>query len=314
MVHRTFRESPSVKSDRVLIIFIFILTAVIVFLVLTIFLVSINRGNESEELPPDETIEEIDEPEPEPEPAIEVKRIDFQGLVDNWANSVGGNRSVLVYDLEMNEIVGSFNSTESYNTASLYKLFVVYEGYRRLQSGEWSNDAPAGSTGNTILECLDLSIRESNSACAETLWSMIGRENLDNIIKNDFKINNSDISHLLSNPEDILKILRLFYKHNGITNEKLISRMKDSFIVQPKTIYNWRQGLPSGFSKANVYNKVGWDYNSDGGYWNIYHDAAIIEFPEENRHFIIVVMTNRVPYQKIRDFGTQFENYFYKNI
>jgi hypothetical protein len=87
--------------------------------------------------------------------------------------------------------------------------------------------------------------------------------------------------------------------------------MMDSFLNQPITTYNWRQGLPSGFSRARVYNKVGWDYNPNGGYWNIYHDAAIVEFPEENRHFIVVVMTNRVPFQKIKEFGMLLENAFY---
>ena len=93
----------------------------------------------------------------------------------------------------------------------------------------------------------------------------------------------------------------------------LIAQIKDSFLNQPATTYNWRQGLPSGFSKANVYNKVGWAYNADGGYWNIYHDAAIVEFPESNRHFIVVVMTNQVPFEAIRTLGTKIEETFYNN-
>ena len=132
--------------------------------------------------------------EPVEEEIVLPDKIDFQPVVDNWVSSVGGNKSVLIYDLERNEVVGEYNSKKDYSTASLYKLFVVYEGYRRVQSGEWKADNRAGSTGHTILECLDLSIRESNSTCAETLWDMIGRSNLDNIIVNDFIINDSQIS------------------------------------------------------------------------------------------------------------------------
>ena len=126
----------------------------------------------------------------------------------------------------------------------------------------------------------------------------------------NFGIVNSNISGLLSNVNDILAIMKLFYNHPDFDREDLIATMKDSFLNQPPTTYNWRQGLPSGFTRANVYNKVGWDYNPNG-YWNIYHDTAIIEFPEQDRHFIVVVMTNRVPFQKIREFGTNFENYYY---
>ena len=122
----------------------------------------------------------------------------------------------------------------------------------------------------------------------------------------------SDISHLQSNPKDIADILKIYYRHEDIHEDVLVKQIKDSFLNQPTTIYNWRQGLPSGFKRANVYNKVGWDYNPSG-YWNIYHDAAIVEFPEDNRHFIVVVMTNQVAFERIREFGSQLENKFYSS-
>lgn len=238
----------------------------------------------------------------------EVTKIDFQPVVDAWANATSGNESVLIYDLEREEVVGEYRADESYNTASLYKLFVVYEGYRRVQNGAWQADAPAGTTGHTVLECLDLSIRESHSLCAEALWGIIGHDALDQIVASDFGATNSDISHLISNPRDILKIMQIFYEHSEITNPDLVARMQDSFLNQPSTTYNWRQGLPSGFGGAKVYNKVGWEWN--GSRWNIYHDVAIVEFPEAGRHFAVVVMTNYVPFAKIRDFGAQIEQAF----
>ena len=251
----------------------------------------------------------VPEAQQKTEVAPEVTKINLQPAVDEWAASVGGNRSVLIYDLERDEMVGEYNTAESYNTASLYKLFVVYEGYRRLQSGEWQAEEVAGSTGYTILECLDLAIRESYSPCAETLWGYIGHDELDEIIEKDFKITNSDISGLVSNVYDIERMMQLFYEHPDITDEVLIERMKDSFLNQPVTTYNWRQGLPSGFSDVvNVYNKVGWAWN--GSSWDIYHDAAIVEFAELDRHFIVVVMTNQVPYQKIRELGSKIESSF----
>ena len=244
---------------------------------------------------------------------VEFSAINFQPVIDNWINSTSGIRSVLIYDLDRDEMVGAYNPDLSYNAASLYKLFVVYEGYRRLQSGEWSADSMAGRSGLSIAKCLDLAIRESNSTCVEAIWAMIGRERLNEIVENDFRITNSDISSLVSAPEDVLKMMKIYYRHSDINNENYLSIMKDSFLNQPTTEYNWRQGLPSGFSKANVYNKVGWDYNPDGKYWNIYHDAAIVEFPDDNRHFAVVVMTSRVPFQKIRQLGSDIEQWFESN-
>ena len=244
---------------------------------------------------------------------LKPEKIDFQPVVDEWVQSIGGSKSVLIYDLDRDELAGSYNTKENYNTASLYKLFVVYEGYLRLESGEWQADEPASSTGYTVLECLDLAIRESHSPCAETIWVEIGYDELDEIIETDFGITNSNISVLTSNSEDIMRIMKLFYEHPDIKDEDLVTKMKDSFLKQPKTEYNWRQGLPSGFSDAvNVYNKVGWAYNDEEKVWDIYHDAAIVEFPEKDRHFVVVVMTSKVPYQQIRKLGAMIEEEFNK--
>ena len=238
-------------------------------------------------------------------------RIDFQPVIDAWLNQISGNKSIVIYDLDRDEIVGKYNSDESYETASLYKLFVVYEGYKKVQSGEWKGDDQAGSTGYNILKCLDLSIRESYSPCAETLLTMIGRENLEKIIRDDYGITNTDIAHLISTPNDIMKMMKIYYEHSDIKDQNLIDQMKDSFLNQPPTTYNWRQGLPSGFTKAKVYDKVGWEFIPDGGYWRLYHDAAIVDFSDKNRHFIVVVMTNRVPFERILEFGSALEKAFY---
>ncbi len=244
---------------------------------------------------------------------VEPKKIDFQTTVDNWAKNIDGDKGVLIYDLNRDEMVAEYNSNRSFATASLYKLFVVYEGYRKIEQGEWREGDAAGDTGHTILECLDLTVRESNSDCAETLWQMIGHDKLEKIVANDFGIINTSVEDLVSTPNDITETMKRFYDHTDINDEKLIAKIKDSFLNQPITEYNWRQGLPSGFSDAvNVYNKVGWAYNDEEKVWDIYNDAAIIEFPEKDRHFIVVVMTNKVPYQQIRKLGTMIEEEFNK--
>lgn len=244
---------------------------------------------------------------------VEPKKIDFQTVADNWAKNIEGDKGVLIYDLDRDEVVAEYNSNRSFATASLYKLFVVYEGYRKIELGEWRESDAAGDTGRTILECLDLAVRESNSDCTETLWRMIGHDKLEKIVANDFGITNTSVEDLVSTPNDIAKMMKRFYDHTDINDEKLIAKMKDSFLNQPVTEYDWRQGLPSGFSDAvNVYNKVGWAYNDEGEVWDIYNDAAIIKFPEKDRHFIVVVMTNKVPYQQIRKLGTMIEEEFNK--
>ena len=258
------------------------------------------------EVETDSSASEIADENAENEAKLPAK-IDFQSVVESWAAEAGGKKSVVVYDLDRDEAVGEYNADATYNTASLYKLFVVYEGYRRIENGTWQRTDPAGQTGKTILRCLDLAIRESNSPCAETLWSLIGYATLDEIIVQDFKITDSNISALLSTPTDIAKMMRIFYEHPDVKDAELVATMQDSFLNQPVTTDDWRKGLPSGFpADVKVYNKVGWDWN--GKSWNVYHDAAIVEFPEQNRHFVVVVMTSEVANKKIAELGTLISN------
>lgn len=262
----------------------------------------LEQKTETTEVETDSSASEIADENAENEAKLPAK-IDFQSVVESWAAEAGGKKSVVVYDLDRDETVGEYNADATYNTASLYKLFVVYEGYRRIENGAWQRTDPAGQTGKTILQCLDLAIRESNSPCAETLWSLIGHAALDEIIVQDFKITDSNISALLSTPTDIAKMMRIFYEHPDVKDAELVATMQDSFLNQPVTTDDWRKGLPSGFpADVKVYNKVGWDWN--GKSWNVYHDAAIVEFPEQNRHFVVVVMTSEVANKKIAELGT----------
>ena len=322
MVPKSFNTSASIRPGRrllkLLIIAVVIMLTVgsLVFYILNL---SMSRNNDNSQdnntTVSDSSLDGVTEPYTDPNDKTNElpSKVDFQTSIDNFVQSSSGNKSVIIYDLERQELAGEYNALDSYNTASLYKLFVVYEGYKRIETGVWNPSDLAGSTGFTILECLDRAIRSSDSPCAETLWRMIGHQELDNLLVSTYNIQNSNISSLLSNVEDILAIMKLFYYHPDITSDALLSQIKDSFLNQPPVNgYNWRQGLPSGFKRANVYNKVGWEYNPSGSYWNLYHDAAVVEFPEENRHFIVVVMTQRVPFQNIAALGASIEESFYQ--
>ncbi len=231
-----------------------------------------------------------------------------QAKINAWAAAIGGAKGVILYDLDAERVLGEYNADKKFATASLYKLFVVYEGYRRVQSGEWDGDAAAGKTGQSIRKCLDLAIRESYSPCAETLWDMIGPETLDEIVLGQFGINLS-VEDLVATPREIMRMMRIFYKHNDVASADLVTAMWDSFLNQPVTTYDWRQGLPSGFSgNVLVYNKVGWDYISNR--WNVYDDAAILDFTQTGRHFILVVMTNNVGPEQIRELGRTIERLY----
>lgn len=253
------------------------------------------------------------EPEPQPEKEPETPEIiNFQPIIDEWTQSLNSSAEVGIemFDLDNNQIVAEKNSDKIFPTESLYKLFVVYEGYRRLEQGiENPNTIITGE--KTYEKCLDLAIRESNSACAETIRSKIGASNLENIIKTDFALENSSNISLTSTATDITEIMKIYYSHKDLSEETW-QKIQDSMLIQSPVNNglcsgpcDWRRGLPSGFSSAKVYNKVGWRYG--GNHWISYHDTAIVEFPELNRHYIVTVLSSNIKYQDIANLGTMLE-------
>ncbi|MBQ6375510.1 hypothetical protein IJJ37_01070 [Candidatus Saccharibacteria bacterium] len=261
----------------------------------------------------DEDDGEDDGEDDAPKTPVLLEKIDLQPVVNEWVSSVGGAKGVIIYDLNRSEVVGEYNADEEFATASLYKLFAVYEGYRRVERGEWDPEEAVGWYGDSIAECLDSAIRSSDSSCAEPIWAMIGHDELDEIVAGDYGISGADVSHLAATPRAVMLMMKRFYEHPDFTDEAMVARMWDSFLNQPVVNgYDWRQGLPSGFSEAAlVYNKVGWQWSQEedgsNGHWVVYDDAAIVKFPEVNRNLIVVVMTSNVRYQSIREFGAMIE-------
>ena len=256
--------------------------------------------------------------DPQKDPGV----IDLQPTVNSWLQGVSGTAGIYIYDLDNETAVAEYNSDLTFGTASLYKLFVVYQAYLNMQSGA-SGPNDIITRGFTRLQCLDKAIRESHSGCAETLWSEMGRSQLDTIISQNWGITNSQISRLASTPKDMYKIMRKYYEHKDLTDDN-VARIKDSMLVQPPVNNglcggpcDWRRGLPSGFKVASVYNKVGWEHSGYGNIWNLYHDAAIVEFPATKtlkaRHYIIIVMTKRITYQQISALGAALEQVILNN-
>lgn len=253
--------------------------------------------------------------------ASQITRIDFQPVVDNWVASVGGSKAVLIYDLDLDEVVGEYNADTVMRIESIYKIFVVYEGYRRVQNGEWDANAACGYTGMTILECLDTAIRESRSSAAEVLHGMIGYAELNNIVRTEFGLPGVTVDSISASAREVATMMRRFYEHPEITDEQLVATMLDSFLNQPASVgdgfcsgpCNWRRGLPSGFSSAvDVYNKVGWLGDGAGG-WVYFADAARLDFKEAGRNYIVVVITSRVSNTDIAGLGTAIEATFFAN-
>ena len=255
-------------------------------------------------------------------------QLDLQLPVNQWvaAQKDSDNSGIIIYDLDNEAVVARHNESKNFRIESIYKMFVAYEGYYRIDHNIYNADDTALDWNSfdgkpyTLELCLDHMVRYSFSNCAEVVWKKIGRSNLQSIYENKgFK--NTDIAGFTSTPEDIMKLYQMYWKHEDLSDDSW-SKIKDSMLNQtaPKSasdVYtkNWRMGLPSGFATAKVYNKVGW-YGDESG-WKIYDDAALLEFPETTnnnnetkpaRHFIIIALTKNTSPKELVKLSRKIES------
>jgi beta-lactamase class A len=220
----------------------------------------------------------------------------LQSAVDSWFTTAGGgSASVVIVDPKDGSVLASLNPDAQYFTASLYKLYVAYEGYKQVDVAA-VDPSESYQEGRSRAECLDLMIRESDSPCGEKMWAEIGKQNLTQILKG-YGLQNTDMTALRTTAADTARMLRRISTSEGLSEASQTAYL-DSMKTQ-QTLY--RRGLPSGFSsEVVVYNKVGWNEQQE------YHDAAIVELPD-GRRVVIAMLTSGVGTRNISGLAQALE-------
>lgn len=289
---------------RLLIVF---LTAFGVALVVSVTIGTkvLNRDKANEDIVENEESSD----EADIEETITPTFIDLQPTVDAWLATAPGKVGLMIYDLDNQQVAAEYQSNVVFEAASVYKLFFAYDGYMQIDAGVDDGEAYFTSTSDydnlSLSDCLDKIIRESYNGCADPLRADAARFARAEALADRLELTGTSSAGLYSTAADLTKLMQLYWEHPDLSAASW-EAIQDSMLNQPPTTYNWRQGLPSGFSQALVYDKVGWNYT--GSYWSIYDDVAFVVFPEQDRHYIVVVMTSGFPtFTPLVNLGAQLE-------
>ncbi len=232
---------------------------------------------------------------PEPQkPSLPV--IDLQPTVEAWADKQSGTTSVVVIDLANNKTVASVNPDEVFFSASIYKLFVAYVGYQKVADGTYDIDE-SFLNENTFGECLDEMIRSSSIPCGEAMAQELDSDKIMGKLK-DYGFAHTKMSgaYATTSASDVAILLQRLFEKRDLSEEHtnlFLSSMKD----QPD---KFRRGLPSGFTKSTVYDKVGWNEQLE------WHDTAIVTLPN-GRSYVVSVLTKSVGSKNIAALGAAIE-------
>lgn len=224
--------------------------------------------------------------------------LDFASLqeaVDVWAANYGSNAvAVEVYNVSTSMVVASHRANVQMRPRSIYKLFYLYDAYAQIDAGLDSFEQEL-IPGYSLGTCLDLMIRYSNNPCAEAMLDDSARLARVGQLIQRLGLFSTWPDGLRTSAHDVSVLLQYYYRHPE-WSESSWQKFRDSALNQS---YTYRKGLPSGFSMARVYNKVGW-----GG--SNYNDAAMVEFGNGQR-YIVVVMTDGVGYTALTELGRMLE-------
>ena len=209
--------------------------------------------------------------------------IDLQPTVDAWAAKQTGSASVVIIDLSNRQTVASLNPDKVFFSASIYKLYAAYLGYQKVADGTHKADEPYyGSYSRG--KCLDEMIRSSHIPCGEKMAQELGSKYIMEKLKS-YGLTGTEFAgaYATTTASDAAIILQRLYEKKDL-NTAHAEIFLDSLKNQPE---KYRIGLPSGFSKSTVFDKVGWNENLE------WHDTAIVTLPN-GRSFVVSVLTRSV--------------------
>ncbi len=225
------------------------------------------------------------EPEEKPQPDFDSAAI--EKAVDDWVSTHQGTYAVVVTS-EAGKTIANHSGDKSFFAASLYKLYVAYEGYRKIDDGTHKLSQPY-LNGWTRGECLDKMIRESHSPCAEKLWTELGHDSLDAKMTT-YGLTNTSMTSITTSAHDAAVMLARIQTGEGLkpaSRQKLLASMQAQM---------YDDALKAGFANQTVYDKVGFREQVE------YHDVGIIKF-KDGRVLIVSVLTQNVGTKNIAGLG-----------
>lgn len=185
----------------------------------------------------------------------------------------------------------SVNGDKQYHPASTYKLVIAYSVLKRIDSGQFSW-GQASSGGQTVSQCFDTMIVDSDNACAEWFGSTIGWSTLTNEAKALGMSNTVLNKPFVSTANDMALFLQKLESNQLGVSEPSRARLIDAMQRQV-----YRKGIPAGVG-VPVADKVGF---LDG----LLHDAAIVYSP--SGVYVLVIYSSGSSWGQIADAAGQIQ-------
>lgn len=247
-------------------------------------------------------------------------RIDLQPSLDRWLNAQVNkkNNSILIYDLDNQEIIARNYDFSQVNSLGVENLFLVYLAYMRIEQGLWqkTDQLHVGNATINRENCLTKIIQENHTGCVDSLISEIGLDSLKQFLK-DQSYNNTNFTNHLSNTSDLLSLAKRLNSHPDFS-ETLWQELKTKLIPNPSISIS--DPLLSGFSSLKTYGLSGsqtsnLDHSLNYSYYNsLYLLEVNNEDSAKKRSFILICLITDTSSAALNDLAKGIEKPLIEDI
>ena len=218
--------------------------------------------------------------------------VDLQPTLDAWVASTGVDYGVEVFDIGNQQVIASHQPDKQYFTASIYKLYVAYLTYQRLQSGEFT-DYPNIVGSQSVLDCLHNTIHTSDSPCGEALMADLTQAVMQRELTK-FGTTHTVFPQFVTTAHDANVVLNRLALHKDLEQEweaKLLNSMETQ-------IYS--RGLMRGFADAKVASKVGFNENIN------FHEVGLVTYPDGRQYAVSIFTQGQGSSRPLGDLAAKF--------
>lgn len=213
----------------------------------------------------------------------------LQALFNYWDESNAGTWGIMLKDFS-GTISASINPSRQFTSASVYKLYIAYVVYAKVDNGEFGMGSPT-SNGNTVAGCLDIMIVRSDNACAHALGDMIGWSANDGMLHaKGFGLTSITQGNQLTTAQDTTAFLM------QLQGGSLVSAGNRDALLYKMGHNIYRYAIPAGSSGMHSVNKLG----VRGAYS---HDVAIVYHPKGA--YTLSVLSYGSSHARIRELARQ---------
>ena len=243
--------------------------------------------------------EQIAKPEQTEQITKQFKKVNLQPTLDRWLSTQVSkkNSSILIYDLNNQEIIARNNDFSQNNSLGLENLFLAYQVYTKIDQNAIKKDKllTVGTEQISVDNCLSKILQENHSGCAAALVSEIGENNLKQFLKDQSYANTNFTSHL-TNTADLLSLSKRLSTHPDFS-EQLWQEFRTKLTPQD----NSKNPLLTGFSKLTVYGLYGTQTNDATNaslsyplFNNLYFLETKQEDPKDRQTFVLIFLASDI--------------------